>query len=401
MPTGDVVASVESLPERFLPERADSLRARFRLAIGRLVRDVVVEDGACVVEVPRGRPGTEIRTTPDNWFAMDSGYLSGIEAFAERKLSIRGSIQQSLLFEPLFERSIAGGMRYTVERVPVGNVDISALVAGDPDAPPLLLMHGLGGTKASMLTIVPQLALYHRVIAVDLPGFGDSSKPRGRYDAPWFADHMFAFLDAAGIERVSLVGNSMGGKIAQEMAMQDPSRVGAVVCLCPATAFSKRPVVNLVRVLRPELGFALPVPRKRVRNLMQDLFAKPKRIDDSWYDAATDDFLRTWRSPRAKMAFFAAARHIYLEEAEGDRGFWGRLGSMSCDAFYIYGRQDILITSHFAQRVERTLPNARVEIWDDCGHVPQLEHPQRTANAILGFLAGASEEKRRRSDKPA
>jgi pimeloyl-ACP methyl ester carboxylesterase/putative sterol carrier protein len=398
MPTGDVVASVESLPERFISGRADRLRARFRLGIGRLVRDVVVDEGNCAVEIPRGRPDAHITTSADNWLAMDRGYLSGIEAFAARQLSIRGSIQQTLLFEPLFERPPAGAMSYTVERVPVGNLRISALVAGDPAAPPVVMLHGLGGTKASMLTIVPQLARHHRVVAVDLPGFGSSSKPRGRYDAPWFADHMFAFLDAAGLDKVSLIGNSMGGKIAQEMAMRDPKRIEAIVCLCPATAFSRRPAATVVRVLRPELGFAVPIPRSRVRSLMEDLFAKPSRIDPAWYDAATDDFLRTWRSPRARMAFFAAARHIYLEEPHGDNGFWGRLQAMSCKAFYIYGRQDVLITPHFGRKVQGALPGARVEVWDDCGHVPQLEHPERTAEAILDFLA---DEDRCRSEEPA
>ena len=402
MPTGDVVASVEGLPERFIPERAEGLRARFRITIGRLIRDVVIDDGTCVVEVPRGRPHAEISTSAENWAAMERGHLSGIEAFAAKRLSIRGSIQQALLFEPLFQRPDAGGMRYTVERVDIGsNVKISALMAGDPQAPPIVMMHGLGGTKASMLTMVPHLALYHRVIAVDLPGFGSSSKPRGRYDAPWFVDRMFAFLDVLGLDKVALIGNSMGGKLAQEMAMRDPERISRIVCLCPATAFSNRPIVNVVRVLRPELGFAVPIPRKRVRNLMRDLFAKPNRIDDAWYDAATDDFLRTWRSPRARMAFFAAARHIYLEEPDGDHGFWVRLKAMSCKAFYIYGRQDILITPHFGHKVQVALPKARVEVWDDCGHVPQLEHPQRTANAILSFLAESTSVRRRRADKPA
>ncbi|MGH2754102.1 MAG: alpha/beta fold hydrolase [Actinomycetota bacterium] len=400
MPTGDVVASVEGLPRRFLPERADGLRARFRLRIGRLVRDVAVADDGCSVEVPRGNPDSEISTSAENWFAMEAGRISGVEAFAQKRLSIRGSIQRSLLFEPLFERPDAGGMRYTVERIRMGHMGISALVAGDPDAPPVVLLHGLGGTKASMLTIVPKLALSHRVVAVDLPGFGSSSKPRGRYDAPWFADYMFAFLEEAGLDRVALVGNSMGGKIAQEMAMRDPERIAAVVCLCPATAFSRRPIVNLVRVLRPELGFAVGrIPRSRVRTTMEDLFAKPSRIDPEWFEAATDDFLRTWRSPRARMAFFAAARHIYLEEPDGERGFWGRLRAMDCRAFYIYGMQDVLISSDFGRKVRGTLPKARVEVWDDCGHVPQLEHPERTARAILSFLADASG--RRRSDRPA
>jgi hypothetical protein len=67
---------------------------------------------------------------------MEQGRLSGIEAFGAKRLSIRGSIQQALLFEPLFERPAAGGMTYTVERIAVGHLKISALVAGDPDAPP-------------------------------------------------------------------------------------------------------------------------------------------------------------------------------------------------------------------------------------------------------------------------
>ena len=75
------------------------------------------------------------------------------------------------------------------------------------------------------------------------------------------------------------------------------------------------------------------------------------------------------------MAFFAAARHIYLEEPDGDHGFWVRLKAMSCKAFYIYGRQDVLITPHFGRKVQVALPKAKVEVWDDCGHVPATRAP--------------------------
>jgi pimeloyl-ACP methyl ester carboxylesterase len=278
----------------------------------------------------------------------------------------------------------------------VRRTKISTLITGPKDGRPLVLIHGLGASKASWLPIVPQLAREHRVLAVDLPGFGSSSKPRGRYDARWFADQMFGFLDAAGYDSAFLAGNSMGGRIAQEMAMMRPERVDAIACLCPATAFSHRPALWLAKLVRPELGSAVAMmPRKQVKDTIRSLFARPSRIDDSWYEAAVDDFLATWKSPRARMAFFASLRHIYLEEPHGERGFWARLSLMGTPAFYIYGRRDTLITHHFGSNVTRFLPSARVEVWDDCGHVPQLEHSERTAQKLTTFFrdpAGAVAE---------
>lgn len=355
--------------------------------MGNVCRDIVVDRDSCRVERSKGRPDTEIKTSPAAWREMDAGRLSGIEAFAQKKLSLRGSIQKSLLFEPLFERPDAGALRFEVADLKVGRTKVSTLITGPRDAPPLVLIHGLGASKASWLPIVPDLARRYRVLAVDLPGFGSSSKLRGRYDAKWFAEQMFGFLDTAGYDSAFFAGNSMGGRIAQEMAMMRPERVDAIACLCPATAFSHRPALWLARLARPELGSAVALmPRGRLKDTIRSLFAEPDRIDDSWYEAAVDDFLATWRSPRARMAFFAALRHIYLEEPNGERGFWARLSLISTPAFYIYGRRDALITHHFGTKVTRFLPSARVEVWNDCGHVPQLEHSARTSERLLEFF---------------
>lgn len=383
-------AVIEALPRRYRAPSAET-SARFRVRVDRTVRDVVVEGSACRVEKPSGVPLTEICTDLATWKAIDGGRLSGIEAFTARKLKVRGSIEGALAFEPLFERPARGGFVYSLEVVKVGRAGVSALVAGPEDGEPLLLLHGLGGTKASWLTVIPQLAETYRVYAVDIPGFGASSKPVGRYDAPWFAGRMFELADALGYDRFHVAGNSMGGRIAQEMAMRRPDRVQAIVCLCPATAFSYRPAVQLVRLLRPEFGMLVGrLPRARLSRELRLLFADPKRIDEAWYEAAIDDFLRIWRSPRARMAFFAAARNIYLDEPHGDGGFWARLKELDVDALYVFGDHDVLITPRFAAKVSRTLPGAGVEVWKDCGHVPQLEYPQRTAEAMLGFLGRAT-----------
>jgi pimeloyl-ACP methyl ester carboxylesterase len=89
------------------------------------------------------------------------------------------------------------------------------------------------------------------------------------------------------------------------------------------------------------------------------------------------------------MAFFAALRHIYLEEPYGESGFFTRLAHLRSRALYIYGRGDVLITPHFAKKIGSVLPAARVELWDDCGHAPQLEHPDKTARTLIDFFSGS------------
>jgi len=381
-----LVRSIETLPERFTGSEA-ALTARFRLHIGRAVRDVIIDGSSCEVAKANGaRPDVEILTSPETWMEMNEGRLSGIEAFASKRLNVRGSIEKSLLFEPLFERPAAGALSYELGTVDVGRARYSVLSAGPVNAPPLVMLHGLGATKSSWLPIVPALARRYRVIVPDLPGFGASSKPRGRYDAHWFSHRVFALLDHLGHREILIAGNSMGGRIAQEMAMLEPGRVRAIAGLCPVTAFSKRPALLLVRLLRPELSFfASRLPRNRIKESLRDLFASGN-VAEEWYEAALDDFMTIWRSPRARMAFSAAARNIYLDEPEGERGFWTRLKNMGTPAFYIFGKQDALITHHFARKVSEALPNACVEVWDRCGHVPQIEYPERASRALLGFF---------------
>jgi len=384
----EVLDSIEGLPSRFI-DRSNGLSARFRLLIGDVERDVVVSEGDCLVEHPNGTaPDVEIKVSARTWFEMEAGKLSGIDAFAAKKLSIRGSIDKSLHFEPLFERPEAGATRYTLQDVAVKNANISTLIAGDDANPPVVLIHGLGATKASFLTIIGGLARNFRVIAIDLPGFGSSSKPLGRYDAPWFSGYVTGLLDALDIERSYLVGNSMGGRIAMEVAMGAPERVEAIACLCPAAAFSHRPGLLLARLMRPELSvIAGRLPRKRMREGMRYLFADGNCVENDWYDAAIDEFLDVWKSPRARIAFSKALRNIYLDEPEGERGLWNRLSFMETPSLFIYGKHDTLITHRFGHKIRKHLPKATVKVWSDCGHVPQIEFPARTIRTLTKFFS--------------
>jgi hypothetical protein len=140
--------AIERLPERYRGGDPRLAGTRFRIHLGRIRRDVVIGRDSCEVVSPNDHePDVEIRTDPETWLAMDAGTLSGIEAFGQRRLTIRGSIEKSLRFETLFERPDEGGLRYSLETVENGKVKVSALTTGPGDAPPLLLLHGLRGNQ--------------------------------------------------------------------------------------------------------------------------------------------------------------------------------------------------------------------------------------------------------------
>jgi pimeloyl-ACP methyl ester carboxylesterase len=107
---------------------------------------------------------------------------------------------------------------------------------------------------------------------------------------------------------------------------------------------------------------------------------------EAWYEAAIDEFLRIFATPRGRMAFFSAARQIYLEEAYGEDGFWDRLPALSRPALFLWGDRDQLVPSGFARHVTEAVPGARSIVLEDCGHVPQFEHPELTHRLTREFL---------------
>ena len=108
--------------------------------------------------------------------------------------------------------------------------------------------------------------------------------------------------------------------------------------------------------------------------------------DEGWTAAGVDEFLRAYLTPAGRAAFYAAARHIYLEEPHGDQGFWTRLRGLEPEALFVWGRLDQLVPISFARHVREALPSARhIEL--DCGHVPQIERPQQTHAALADFFA--------------
>ena len=335
-----------------------------------------------------GNPDAVISTDLGTLREMAEGRLSGIQAFIDHRLTVRGNLSLALQTEAVldaprpahFPRFGLAGVRN--RRTPY-------LEAGPPDGRPLLMLHGLGATNASMLPLIAELADEYRVIAPDLPGFGGSDAPLVRYDAPFFAGWVDGLLDELRVDGATVLGNSLGGRIGLEVALALPHRVRGLVLITPALAFRKlRQFVPVVTLIRPELAW-LPmiVPRWLVHQQVRALFAHPDRLPDSWYDAAVDEFCRVMRSAAHRVAFFAALRNVYLDAPFGERGFWSRLPSLGIPALFVWGARDHLVPPAFARHVMRAVPTARSVVLPDCGHVPQFEHPQRTAELVREFLA--------------
>jgi pimeloyl-ACP methyl ester carboxylesterase len=377
-------AGIAALVERFDPDAIDVPGgvARIRLEVADQAWDAVIDGGRLWLGPASGEPDAVLSADPSTWRAIATDVRAGMSAFARRQLRVRRSLHLGVGFLAATTGSSAPErLRFDALEIPSAG-RISILSAGRGAT--LLCLHGLGGTKASFLPTVAGLADSYRVVAMDLPGFGESSKPiAAPYDASWFARAAFETLDALGVQRAHLVGNSMGGRVAIEAGLMDRERVEGLVLLSPALAWLReRRWAPVVRVLRPELGLIQMAPRAVVEGVVRRLIPGAA---DGWAAAGVDEFLRSYLTPRGRAAFYAAARNIYLDEPHGNDGFWTRLADLSPDSLFIWGRRDTLVPIGFRKHVERTLPRARhVEL--DCGHVPQLERPRDTHAAIRDFL---------------
>jgi pimeloyl-ACP methyl ester carboxylesterase len=380
-------AGIASLARRYDPDVIDvpGGRAVVRLCVrGGNEWDARISGRRLRVTPARqnGEPDATIAADPATWRRVTQDVRGGMTAFQQGKLRMRGSLHMGVgLLAATSGSDDPGRLSFETLRTRSGRISVLSAGVG-PET--VLCLHGLGGTKASFLPTVAALADRYRVVAMDLPGFGESDKPIGApYDAQWFARSAFATLDALGVREAHLVGNSMGGRVAIEAGLINRERVRGLVLLSPALAWLRdRRWAPVVRLLRPELGLLQVTPRPVIERVVRRLIPGGGR---GWAAAGVDEFLRAYLTPRGRAAFYAAARNIYLDEPHGDEGFWSRLGGLSTDTMFVWGRRDTLVPIAFMKHVERALPSARhVEL--ECGHVPQLERPRETHAAMLEFL---------------
>jgi pimeloyl-ACP methyl ester carboxylesterase len=331
-----------------------------------------------------------VTTEPSTLAAVLEGRLSGVEAFLRHGLYVRGDLALALQMDGAFDVGIRPPTHPVAKVRKVLGVRSAYLEAGPRDAPPVILLHGLGATNASMLPLLVDLAQDHHVFAPDFPGFGASGAPHWRYRAAELAGWLEAFQTEVGVKPASLVGNSLGGRVAIEAGLAYPTSVERMVLLCPSPAFRRmRHFVPLVKLLPPDAVVApIPLGHRALVGGIRAMFADPDRLPRQWYDAAADEHRRVMRDYRHRRAFFACLRQIYLEEAFGDNGFWDRLPRLETPSLFIWGDHDRLVPASFERHVMSALPDAVSVVMSHSGHVPQFEHPEHTARITREFLDG-------------
>ena len=290
--------------------------------------EVVLDDAAATVAPSSGRPDATIAADPATWERIATSAAQALAAYLAGRPSARRNLHVGVGFLAATSGS-TGAARMRFRYVGARNARLSTVEAGEAV---VLAVRGLSGTKGSFLPTVAALSDRFRVIPLDLPGFGDSDKPIGAaYDARFFASACVDLLDALELDRV-------GGRVALE--------------------------VGIVRLLIPG-------------------------ANGGWAAAGVDDLLlRAYLTPSGRAAFYAAARHIYLDEPHGVEGFWPRLEALEPDALFIWGRDDKLVPIGFKRHVADALPRAHhLEL--DCGHVPQIERPGPANEAIAVFFSQA------------
>lgn len=239
--------------------------------------------------------------------------------------------------------------------------------------PVVVLLHGLGGNSSNWAFNIPALAKKFRLIVPDQIGFGSSDKPLINYRVGTYADFLDKFLEGLKVERASLVGNSMGGWVAALYALKYPKRVEKVV-LVDAAGFAPPKEFDL-----SALSGLNPSTREQAKYLMGLVFFNPLLKSD----AAADATLTARMSAGDGYTIQSLVESIYRNEDMLD----GKLAGIKQPTLIVWGREDGLTPlAREGEKYRKEMPSAQFVVFEQCGHVPQVEKAAEFNAAVLKFL---------------
>ena len=281
--------------------------------------------------------------------------------------------------------------RIDVYGTPMNYVDVGTDTGAEE---PVVLVHGLGGQWQNWLENIPRLALDRRVIAMDLPGFGLTPEPSDgeKMTIPRYAEYVNALCDKLGLGEVELVGNSMGGYIAAEVAIQFPERVKRLVLVSAAGISSaetlEAPILTFGRVAtaiatNTASRFRMLAARPVTRHFSLALVARYPRLLKP--DLVYEGFMKGAGKPGFDGALRACLDYDFRE----------RLPEVKVPTLIVWGEKDSIIPVRDADEFERLIEDSRKVVMKDCGHIPMAERPQAFNDVLVEFLAetGPAESK--------
>jgi len=264
-----------------------------------------------------------------------------------------------------------------VEHIPVRTADgISLAATAHGEGPALLMIPGLGATRRVYDPLVPLLAERHRVVVFDPRGVGDSEITDGPYTMAQLAGDAVCVLDAAGEDTAAVFGASMGGMVAQHVALDHPERVAKLVLACtsPGSAHAVPADREATRAL---LGKGAKTPADAYRLATTVLYTPAFQRSHPEY--VEREIAERARHPVRARAFSAQY------EAVRQHDTWDRLPSLHMPVLLLHGSDDAVMPAGNSEVLASRIPRATVVILDGLGHLFWHEDPDRSAAAILAF----------------
>ena len=256
------------------------------------------------------------------------------------------------------------------------------------EGPPILLVHGITSSSRTWKRVMPRLAESHTVIAPDLLGHGQSAKPQGDYSLGAYASGIRDLLVALEIPRATVVGHSLGGGIAMQFAYQSPERLGRMV-LVDSGGIGREVNPVLRAAALPGAEFALPVMFSptlhdgalKVRGLLAKIGLQP----NADVEGVSEGFASLTQAD-ARRAFLNTVRSVIdingqRVSAEDRLYLAGDVPTM-----IIWGENDRIIPLEHAYRAKEMLPDSRLEVFEDAGHFPFNDHPDRFVDVMRDFI---------------
>ncbi len=250
--------------------------------------------------------------------------------------------------------------------------------------PPLILLHGLGEAAVIWYANVETLAREHTLYVPDLPGHGASAEPPWQYSLEGSIHFLEEFMNALGLQRASLVGNSLGGLLALALALEHPERVRRLVL--EDAAGLGREVAGFLRFMSvPILGeFLVSHRRDATQWVLRKVFHNRAHVTERLITLIHEERSRPGNSA-AMLKMLRAG--VSLLGIKPSINLTPRLGELRTPTMVFWGREDRIFPLAHGKRAARLMPEGHLRIFEKCGHWPHLEVSQVFNRALLDFLA--------------
>lgn len=273
---------------------------------------------------------------------------------------------------------------FEIARVDAGGIATRVLLAGPPDAQDVVFLHGTSGHLEAFVRNIPAHAARHRCHALDMLGHGYTDKPDFPYEIPRYVEHLLAYLDAQGIERAHLVGESLGGWVAAWLASEHPERVRSLQLLAAGGTKADPAVMDRIRTSTRKAVETddTDLTRRRLQLLMYD----PERD-------VSEELVAVRHAIYHQPEFVANLDNLLCLQNMATRTrnllTTDRLARITAPTLVVWGHENPFGAVPEAHLLAESVPGARLQLYPHCGHWPQHEHAEEYNALSLDFLAEA------------